>query len=229
MSDILAIIPARGGSKRIPGKNLRPLAGKPLICHSIEHALASIRVKRTIVSTDDPAIADVARKSGAEVVSRPAKISGDTATSESALIHALDEQKRDPALVVFLQATSPVRRTFDIDRAVGQFEKDGLDSLFSACENNKLLWKAGRAGPEPVNYDYRSRKREQEFQAQYRENGSIYVFTPSLLRKEKCRLGGKIGVYLMPEWASFQVDQPWEVRQVEWILKEQARFEKEES
>jgi N-acylneuraminate cytidylyltransferase len=229
MSDILAIIPARGGSKRIPGKNLAPLAGRPLICHTIDHALASKRVQRTVVSTDDPAIAEVAREAGADVIDRPAKISGDSATSESALIHALDRQKKKPGLVVFLQATSPVRRAFDIDQAIAQFERDGLDSLFSACENNKLIWKSGRKGPEPINYDYRSRKREQEFRTQYRENGSIYVVTPSLLRREKCRLGGKIGVYLMPEWASYQVDQPWEIRQIEWILKEQARLEREEA
>ena len=229
MSGVLAIIPARGGSKRIPGKNLSPVAGKPLLCHTLDHVLASKRVGRSIVSTDDPAIADVARNAGVEVVIRPAKISGDTATSESALIHVLDQEKKDPGLVVFLQATSPVRRRFDIDRAIDQFEKEGVDSLFSACENNKLLWREGRTGPEPVNYDYRSRKREQEFQTEYRENGSIYVFTPALLRKEKCRLGGKIGVYLMPEWASFQVDRPWEVRQIEWILQEQSRLEMEES
>ena len=110
----IALIPARGGSKRIPRKNLLPLAGLPLVAHSIRHAIAAHAVSEVYVSTDDPEIADVARTFGAEVVMRPTELAGDQATSESALLHALDDRARrglpDPELVVFLQPTSPVRR-----------------------------------------------------------------------------------------------------------------------
>ena len=223
---VVAVIPARGGSKRIPRKNLTPIAGKPLVVHSIKHALQSKRVSRVLVSTDDSKIAAVSHRAGAEVVIRPKDISGDEATSESAIAHALDQLSGEPDLVVFLQATSPVRRRFDIDRAIEQLERDELDSIFSACTNNKLLWQVGPGGPRSLNYDYRSRKREQEFHPEFRENGSLYVFKPGILRAEHNRIGGRMGVYVMPEWASFQVDQPWEIRLIEWILKNQKRLER---
>jgi N-acylneuraminate cytidylyltransferase len=222
---VLCIIPARGGSKRIPRKNLLRIAGKPLVVHSIEHGLAA-SVDRVVVSTDDKEIAAVSKRAGAEVVMRPPAISTDKATSESALRHVLDAIG-DPDLVVFLQATSPVRRRTDIDRAVTQLRKERLDSLFSACENNKLLWQLGPRGPRSLNYDYTKRKREQDFHPEFRENGSIYVFKPSILRSANNRLGGRIGVYVMPEWASFQVDQPWECRLIEWILRNQRSLERD--
>ena len=111
MLKTLAIIPARGGSKGIPRKNVRLVAGKPLVAHSIEHARNTPAIQRVIVSTDDQEIADVARQYGAEVVLRPADISGDTATSESALVHVLDTLKEqenyEPDRVVFLQCKPP--------------------------------------------------------------------------------------------------------------------------
>ena len=106
----LALIPARGGSKGIPGKNLQTVGGVPLVCRSIRAALASNGVGRVVVSTDDEAIAAAAETEGAEVIQRPAEIAGDTASSESALLHALDVlEKQGPleAEMVFLQCTSP--------------------------------------------------------------------------------------------------------------------------
>jgi CMP-N,N'-diacetyllegionaminic acid synthase len=122
--DAIAIIPARGGSKRVPSKNLLPLAGRPLLAHSIEAALAAENVSDVYVSTEDEQIAEVARSHGAQVVMRPAEIASDTATSESALADALDQiaagGRAEPELVVFLQATSPVRRPGEIDRAIAE-------------------------------------------------------------------------------------------------------------
>lgn len=120
--EILTIIPARGGSKGIPRKNARPLAGKPLIAHTIEHAWQARSVSRVVVSTDYPEIAAVAQRYGAKVVWRPAEISGDTATSESALLHVLnylrDREGYEPDLVVSLQATSPLRQPDDIQNTI---------------------------------------------------------------------------------------------------------------
>ncbi|MBI2288033.1 MAG: acylneuraminate cytidylyltransferase family protein, partial [Chloroflexi bacterium] len=119
----IAIIPARGGSKRIPRKNLLLLGGKPLLAYSIEHARQARRVDRTMVSTDDDEIAAVARQYGAEVVKRPPELSTDTATSEDALLHVLGylegKEHFTPDIVVFLQCTSPLRKPDDIDNAIG--------------------------------------------------------------------------------------------------------------
>ncbi|MHC4597619.1 MAG: acylneuraminate cytidylyltransferase family protein, partial [Planctomycetota bacterium] len=116
MTDFLAVIPARGGSKGIPQKNLATLAGKPLVAHTIEQALACPRIGRVVVSTDDEEIAKTSQRWGAEVVRRPADISGDETTSEAVLLHVLDtlaEVGEEPAAVVLLQATSPLRRPDD--------------------------------------------------------------------------------------------------------------------
>src|SRR5689334_18610672 len=110
---VVAIIPARGGSKGIPGKNLRLVGGQPLVAWSIQHARSTSAITRVFVSTDSPEIGDVALAHGAEVIQRPAEISGDTASSESCLVHALDVIKAadgtEPDLVVLLQPTSPIR------------------------------------------------------------------------------------------------------------------------
>src|SRR6185312_10262279 len=117
-----AVIPARGGSKGIPGKNLKRIAGQPLIALSIQAAKRAKRVQRVIVSTDDPAIAEVAREHGAEVMVRPAELSTDAASSESALLHVLEQLERTenykPQLLVFLQCTSPLTEPEDIDGSV---------------------------------------------------------------------------------------------------------------
>lgn len=220
---IVAIVPARGGSKRIHQKNLLPVAGEPLVVHTIRHALGSASVHETWVSTDDSAIAAVANESGARVVMRPPALADDTATSESALLHALDHRRtlrlREPDLVVFLQPTSPVRRPDDIDRAVAALQAEDADSLFSACENSRLIWAVTRDGPRAINYDYQHRRREQDMERQYRENGSIYVMKPDLLRRENNRLGGRIAIHEMDYWSSFQIDTPEHAELCDWIMR----------
>jgi YrbI family 3-deoxy-D-manno-octulosonate 8-phosphate phosphatase len=220
---IIAIIPARGNSKRVPRKNLLPIAGRPLIVHSIVHARQARYVREVYVSTEDSAIARIAREHGAIVISRPPELASDQATSESALLHVLNERNRqgmpDPDLVVFLQCTSPVRRPFDIDRAIETLITAGADSLFSACENNRLIWALKDDHPYSINYDYHKRQREQDMARQYRENGSVYVFRPSVLRRHNNRLGDKIAIYEMDYWSSFQIDTPEHAELIEWILR----------
>jgi len=209
----LTIIPARGGSKGIPGKNLQTLAGKPLLVYSIEAARAAPSVNRIVVSTDDPEIAAVARRYGAEVVQRPAEISGDAATSESALLHVLeslhDTEHYEPDLVVFLQATSPLRRRDDIQNAIEALHREKADALFSACPVEGFVWRSTKDELAPMNYDPVSRPRRQELEEViWEENGSIYVFKPWVLRKYDSRFGGKITVYQMDRLDSLQVDKP---------------------
>ncbi|MSR05455.1 MAG: acylneuraminate cytidylyltransferase family protein [Gemmatimonadetes bacterium] len=214
--EVLAIIPARGGSKRLPGKNLMPWNGKPLIVHSIEHARAASLVTRVVVSTDDSEIKAVASATGAEVVDRPADLATDNATSESALLHALGHLESSegyrPELVVFLQCTSPSRRPGDIDGAIRQLLADKADSLFSACRFERYVWRTINGAAEPINYDFRRRWRDQEFPAQYMENGSIYVVRREILEQTQNRLGGRMVIYEMPAEDSFQVDRIQDLR-----------------
>lgn len=219
---ILAIIPARAGSKGIPGKNIKPLAGKPLIAHSIEQARNSDLVTRIVVSTDGDQIAQVARDYGAEVITRPAEISGDTATSESALLHALytlhETEAYDPDLIVFLQCTSPIRQPHDIDRAIQTLRDANADSLLSVVPSHRFLWGIREGTVKSLNYDFRSRPRRQDREPEYAENGSIYVLKPSILRQQQNRLGGKIALYVMDAWSAVDIDDPEDFELCEWIL-----------
>lgn len=221
MGQIVAIIPARGGSKRIPRKNLVEVFGVPLVGHSIRHARQSELVDRVIVSTDDLQIAAVSRQYGADVFMRPNEISRDEDSSEAALLHALDRYREadgeDPKLVVFLQCTSVVRRPGEIDSAIRRLRKCGADSLFSACRFNKLIWRDFFV-PCAVNHDPDYRLMEQSFNGQIMENGSIYVFKPEILREHNNRLGGKIAVHRMHPLDSYQIDEPADVAIAEAIL-----------
>lgn len=226
----LAIIPARGGSKGIPGKNIRLVAGRPLLAYTIEHALHTPQISRVVVSTDDSVIARVAMESGAEVVMRPPEISGDTASSESALLHTLDHLREsegyEPDLVVFLQATSPLRAPDDIGRAIDTLIAERADSLFSACPVHGFVWRRDRApGSEPrsFSYDYQVRPRRQDAPEDLIENGSIYIFRPGVLRESGNRLGGRIAVHLMDPVNSFQVDEPADLELIERLLAAQVK------
>jgi YrbI family 3-deoxy-D-manno-octulosonate 8-phosphate phosphatase len=226
MNKNVAIIPARGGSKGIPRKNLRCVAGRPLLSYTIEQAHLATQVSRIIVSTDDPEIAAVAQAWKAEVVWRPVEISGEDNTSESALLHVLDHlqdtQAYDPELIVFLQATSPLRRPNDIDNAINTFTNENADSLFSACAVQGFVWRQEREMVSSLSYDFRHRQRRQDAPQDLIENGSIYVFKPWVLREFNNRLGGKIAVYRMDIPSSFQVDEPEDLEVVEMLLTKNA-------
>lgn len=224
MADTVAIIPARAGSKGIPGKNLVHLCGRPLIEWSIRQALAAEEIDSVWVSSDGEEILQVATRAGARPVRRPAELADDTASSESAWLHALDAMEAEGIAVgriVGMQATSPVREPTDLDEALRQFERDRLDSMLSVTEiQDFFVWEDSGDGTfRSVNYDYRHRRRRQAIRAQYRENGSFYVFRPELLRKEGNRLGGRIGAFIMPAHKIFQIDEPEDVRLCEAVMR----------
>jgi len=226
LAGVVAIIPARGGSKRVPGKNLLPLAGVPLVAHTIRHARGATTVDAIYVSTEDDAIAAVARDEGATVMPRSQELAGDEVSSEAVLLDVLDQRNAagldDPEVVVFLQATSPVRGRTDIDDAVAALRAAAADSLFSACREASHVWGEGGSGLESLTYDWHDRQREQEMGQLYRENGSIYVFRTRVLRETGNRLGGRIIVFPMDYWSSFQLDEPEHVDILEWILDNRA-------
>jgi len=221
--NILAIIPARGGSKGVPGKNIRIIAGKPLIAHTIEHAKEARTVNRTIVTTDDNQIAAVSREYGAQVIMRPAELATDMATSESAIQHVLDclldVERYEADLVVFLQCTSPVRSAKDIDMAVEQLIDEGADSLVSVTPWHGLNWAIKEGKTISINFDYSNRPRRQDLVPEFRENGSIFIFKPKVLKQFKNRLGGKIVLFKMDTWTKFETDTLEDFAICEWILE----------
>ncbi|MCD4743139.1 MAG: acylneuraminate cytidylyltransferase [Desulfobacteraceae bacterium] len=225
--NVLCIIPARGGSKGIPQKNIKRLAGKPLIAWSIEAALAADSINRLIVTTDDKEIASVAKLWGAETIHRPSELANDTASSESALSHVMETLKKseeyEPDLIVFLQATSPYRSATDIDAAVNLL-LTGYDSVFSAYSQHFTgRWKLNTDGRAcPVNFDPVNRPRRQDQPVEYIENGSIYVFKPDILKSTGARMGSRIGIYQMPEERSYQIDEPEDLQLLEKLMKHTA-------
>lgn len=216
MSATVAIIPARGGSKGIPRKNLVDVCGKPLIAWSILQAKNARHIDSVWVTSDDDEILAVAESFGARPIRRPAEISGDQATSESAWLHALDvieAQGVAIGLVVAMQATSPIRESLDLDGGLEMLREQGFDSLLSVAEvEDFFTWRiAENGGAESVNYDYRNRKRRQQIEKRYLENGSFYVFRPEQLRRENNRLGGLIGLFVMGRHKMFQIDNPEDI------------------
>ncbi len=220
----VAIIPARGGSKGLPGKNILPLAGKPLIVWSIEQAIASSSVDRVIVSTDDSEIGRVSELAGAEVIHRPENISGDEASSESALQHVMDtlaERGEAPDNVVFLQCTSPIRPPGCIDQAFEEYASKGADSLLSVTPSHRFFWKLSTDGyGEPQNYDPLHRPRRQEMDNAYQENGSIYIFSRAMFERTGSRLGGEVALFVMEEQTSYEIDSSTDFAIVDMLMKQ---------
>jgi N-acylneuraminate cytidylyltransferase len=178
-------------------------------------------IDKVYVSTDAPEIAEVSRKYGAEAIYRPDELATDTATSESALVHALSEIENTgvfPDLVVFLQCTSPIRTGADIDCAITQLKAENADSLLSVSPSHKFIWEEVNGIAKSVNYDYRHRQRRQDMKPQYVENGSIYIFKPWVLKNLGNRLGGKIAMFLMNQVASWEIDSITDFKTVDLLL-----------
>ncbi len=219
----VAIIPARGGSKGLKEKNIYPVANKPLLAWTVLQALASTSIDKVFVSTDDQAIANVAIEYGAEVIVRPPELAGDKASSESAILHAMGAIGRDfqmpISMVVFLQATSPLRKPDDIDRAVEVFIREGADSLISVTKADDLtLWESRKGRWVSINFDYRNRGMRQDRPAQFIENGSIYMFKPETLVTFSNRIGEKLSVYEMEFWQTWEIDTLEEIDLIEYYL-----------
>lgn len=221
----VAIIPARGGSKGVPRKNIRFLAGKPLIAWTIEAALASAMVERVIVSTEDPEIAGVASQCGAEVVWRPAELATDTASSEAALLHALDElrlkEKCEPDLVVFLQCTSPLTLPEDIDHTVRTLIEENADTALTVTAFHGFVWQRRKEGDAVgLNHDIKTRPLRQEREIQFLETGAVYVMRTEGFRRARHRFFGKTAMYVMPSERCLEIDDPVDFRIAEVLLRD---------
>lgn len=208
---IFCIIPARGGSKGVPHKNITPFMGRPLIAHSIEYALNAEQVDGVYVSTDDSEIAAISTANGASIIPRPAELAGDLATTESAIDHAIKwwmDQGLNPEIIVLLQATSPLRPKGSLDQALDTFKNGNFDSLLSISPTHRFFWKVN-GNEAQAEYDFMNRPRRQdmtESDIRYVENGSVYVFQTTHFVQTGNRLGGKIGYTVFPEEYSPEID-----------------------
>lgn len=205
---VVAIVPARGGSKGIPGKNLQRVGGVSLVARAVGAAQAAERIDAVWVSTEDARIADIAQAAGAGVIQRPADLAGDTASSEVALLHALDAIGGEPEVLVFLQATSPFIRPEDLDAAVARVLDGECDVVFSARPTHAFLWSEGPQGAVAVNHDASARPRRQDREAQYQETGAFYVLRVEGFRHHGFRFFGRIGIAVVPELTALEIDTP---------------------
>ncbi len=224
---VVAIIPARGGSKGVPRKNLRRVGGVPLIERAVRTASETDGIDLVVVSTDDDEIAAVSEAAGARVVRRPADISGDTASSESAILHALDvlEGEGEPAEVVaFLQATSPFIAQDALSGAVREVRERRADSVFAAHETYGFLWSRGGRGESSgegradagaavaLNHDAAHRPRRQDREPHFLETGAFYVFRADGFREARHRFFGRIRIAEVPEWTAIEIDDEQQLR-----------------
>lgn len=226
---ILCVIPVRGGSKGIPRKNLKPIAGKPLVAWTIgqaleaKEALDGYHILDVIVSTDDAELAEIAREYGAEVpFMRPAHLAEDTTATEPVMEHAIEfmtEAGRRPDAVMLLQATSPVRLPGTLERAVRQFAASDSDSMVGVIPIGPFIWTASE--PPVAQYEVMARPRRQELTREtfrYRENGSMYITKTELYEEIHNRLGGKIELFLLEEVEGVDIDAPIDFTLAEYQL-----------
>lgn len=222
--NVVAIIPARGGSKGIPRKNLVPIGGYPLLAWSVRQALNCDKIQSVWVTSDSEEILEVARIYGSNCIKRPSNFAVDSSSSEEAWLHAVDflESKGiNPRLIVGMQPTSPIREPSDLSDAITHLLDNRLDSLLSVSPvDDYFAWEmSGAITARSINYDYRNRQRRQEIKETFIENGSFYVFKTSVLKEFQNRLGGRIGVFKMPRHKMFQIDEFEDINLCEAIIK----------
>ncbi len=222
----IAIIPARGGSKGIRLKNIRLLAGRPLVAHAISSCLASRHVSQVVVSTDNHKIASAAGAWGARVIMRPAALSGDLEPSESALCHVLDQLEANgepvPEITLMVQCTSPLTTPEDIDATIEKLENCGADVAFTVTPSHSFLWTREKDGTfSALNHDHRHRPMRQEITTQFRETGAVYAMRTVKFRQYRHRFFGKMVACIVPENRSIDIDTPLDLQVAEMLLANQ--------
>jgi N-acylneuraminate cytidylyltransferase len=214
MSRCFAVIPARGGSKGIPRKNLQLLGGVPLIAIAVRTALNAEQVSEVIVTTDDPDIAAVARAEGASVVERPTDLSGDVSSSEAALLHVL-EQRPDlcDGLMVFMQCTSPFTQSSDLEQAIERYQNLDADVMFSAVRTHAFLWEENESGAAvEVNHDRSFRTMRQGLKPQFQETGAFYLIPTKGFLEHQRRFFGKVVLIEIPKGRALDIDDEDDLR-----------------
>lgn len=226
---MLAIIPARGGSKGLPGKNIKLFGGQPLICHTIEVAKSSSLISRIVVSTDNEEIASISSAAGAEVpFLRPSEFATDTSMAIDAYFYTIDNlsplsESKYQSFVALLP-TVPLRSSLDIDEAIRLFECKKADSVISVTEPSvPLEWhrKVDSNGVlRPMFPDFNALKNRQDYEETFIPNGAIFIFDTNKLKQSRNYYMEKTYPYIMPQNRSVDIDTEFDFKVAELLLQE---------
>ena len=212
----IAFIPVRGGSKSIPLKNIKPFCGKPLVCWNIEALEACPEVDKVIVATDSDEIWNTVESHSYKKTSlyrRSAENACDTASTESVMLEYIHHANlHADNIFMLVQATSPLTETMHFTEALQMYAKGEYDSIITCVRNYRFFWNENGTS---MNYDYMNRPRRQDFKGLLMENGAFYINKVKNILKNGNRLGGKIGIYEMPEYTATEIDEP-----DDWIILE---------
>lgn len=217
MDNYVALIPVRGGSKSIPLKNIREIAGKPLVYWCVNACAQSKHIDRVYVMTDSPLIKQCVEGFGlpkVQVIGRSAESASDTASTESAMLEFAAAY--DFSNIILVQATSPLISKDDLDGGIELYEQPQVDSVLSVVEQKRFNWDYvddSHTEVKPLNYDYMHRPRRQEFDGYLTENGAFYITSKERLLQFKNRMSGNIAAYKMNEDTFFEIDEP-----SDWII-----------
>jgi N-acylneuraminate cytidylyltransferase len=222
---VASIILARGGSKGVPNKNKRDFCGKPLISWTIEQCIdGGIDKDNIFVSSDSHDILEIGHEYGVGSILRTPEVSGDGTTSEVSWIYSINYLRKlgfNYDWIFAPQVTSPMREPSDIKNGLLMVESGEYDSLFAATKTDQCsLWKRSKDGLESIGYDYKNRKRRQDNDIQYIENGSFYMFKPDSIKKFNNRMYGNIGIVEMDQWKSFEIDSIDDFKLSSLVMKE---------
>ena len=216
----IAFIPARGGSKSIPLKNIKEINGKPLIYWTSKAAEDARCIDKIIIATENEKIKETVLNFGfkkLEVYDRDPENARDESSTESVMTEYIKKSDLNPEDNFFLiQATSPLLKSEYIDKMYEEYIKSGADSIFSGVREKQFHWIETPQGVNPINYDYRNRPRRQDFQGIIAENGACYINKVKNILRDNCRLSGKITVYEMLPQTGFEIDE-----ESDWIIVEQ--------
>lgn len=214
---VVALIPARGGSKSIPLKNIKCINGRPLMYWVLDAAVRCNEIDAVYVSTDNELIKDCVLRYGSpkvRVIDRPQDTATDTASTESVMLDFAEKFVFDS--IVLIQATSPLLRAEFLTEGVKKHVADGYESVLSVVRQKRFIWKYDGGKAEPANYNPQFRPRRQEFEGYLVENGAFYITDREALIKSKCRISGMTAIVEMPQYSYFEIDEI-----SDWIIAEQ--------
>ena len=220
MSKNIAIVPARGGSKSIPLKNIKIINGKPLIYWNLEALENSNSIDKVFVATDSNEIKEVVNSfnfSKIEIYNRKSENAQDTSSTESVILECIEELNLNLGdNLILVQVTSPLTQSEDFDNAIYKFKNNNFDSLLTCVRIKRFFWNEDGT---PINYDYLNRPRRQDFKGTLVENGAFYISKVENILKSQCRISGNIGIYEMREETFLEIDEPIDFEIIEKIMK----------
>ncbi len=216
MRKTIAFIPARGGSKSIKGKNIKPFFGKPLIHWNINELVAIDDIDEIIVATDSEEIAKTASIANkVKVYRRSEENAKDGSSTESVMLEYIEREKLDPETTfILVQATSPFTKRSDFEEGLAMYNSTEFDSILAVVPFKRLVWSEAK---KPLTFELDKRQRRQDFDTYYLENGAFYVNSVKNIVENKSRISGKFGFHIMPEHTALEMDEPldWEFGEIQ--------------